>query len=263
MHQNTDTKNVKTSEKLCRFTQWLVNTRLNNSTSLCINGNCAGEKCSNYKQYRKSIKSTIRKAQAGDTEAVEKLIQNFKNFVYQMEKRYFIPGGEKEDLIQEGFIGLYQAIRTYKPGNGMSFEDYASLCIRNSVIRAIRSATQKKQMVLTQAKSIFDKNILSIKSQQFEPEFATINNIEIENVREIIQSKLTSSESEMISMKANGFSTKEIALNCNTEKKTVDNALYRARLKIRQHLEPKDILASTVNLRSLEKSAKLVCRKKI
>jgi RNA polymerase sporulation-specific sigma factor len=254
---------VRVAEKSCKFTQWIGCSRQNNEKVVCKRKSCNGSKCSNYLSYRNSMEEHINKAQQGDNEAIEKLIRGFKNFVYQMDKRYFIPGGEKEDLVQEGFIGLYHAIKTYKLECGMTFEDYASLCIRNAVIRAIRSATQKKQLVLTQAKSIFDKNILSIKSKQFEPETATLKSMEIESVREIINSKLTEIESEIISLRANGFSTKEIALNCNTEQKTVDNTLYRARLKIRKHLEPKNIHNNTVNVKAFENKANLGGRKKI
>ncbi len=181
----------------------------------------------------------ISRAQKGDQSAFSYLISEFKNYVYQMEKRYFIPGADREDLHQEGFIGLVHAIKTFQPHYNLSFRDYVSLSIRNSVIRAIRSATQKKQLVLTKAKSIFDKNVMMMKDRENNPETAAMKTLTEERICSIVSTKLSEKEAEILNLKLSGFSSEEIAERMETEKKAVDNALYRARQKIKKFLSSK------------------------
>jgi RNA polymerase sporulation-specific sigma factor len=239
-------------QKQCKFALWYRDSEGVEELNCCGTGKCLKNNCQNYKKYQQEVENIVKKAQDGDIQAAERLIKAFKNYVYQMEKKFFIPGGDREDLVQEAFIGLYQAIKTYQFGSALSFEDYLSLCIRNNVIRAVRSATQKKQLVLTTAKSIFDKSLINIKSKQFEPESATLKTMTVEEIESIIQKKLSNRESKIISLKAKGFSAEEIAEKCNTEKKIVDNALYRARLKIKKHLDGNSG-SEVVNVRAYEK----------
>ncbi len=223
-------------EKPCKYSQWITGVDKIPHQFMCSQSRCMGCQCSNYGFFREKLSKTVRNAQSGDRASTEKLIEYYKNYVFQMEKRYFIPGGDREDLFQEGFIGLYQAIKNYRHDSPLSFEDYVSLSVRNSVIRAVRSATQKKQMVLTNARSIFEKSVMSIRTRQFCPEEITFCTFAAERVKNIVRSNLSRRESQILTLKVNGFTAEEIAKQINTDKKTVDNALYRARNKIRHHM---------------------------
>jgi len=220
--------------KCCKFAEWLKGTRQNSNECQCIRRECIGKACVNYRPYMQSVEMAVRRAQEGDISSTEKLIKEFKNYVFQMDKRYFIPGSDKEDLYQEGFAGLCSAIKTFQPGGELSFRDYVSLSVRNSVIRAIRTATQKKQMVLTNAKSIFDKSIMNMESRKESPEEVAIRLVTAQQLCKIIKTKLTETETEMIRLKVTGFTAEEIAKRLCTDKKVVDNTLYRARLKVKK-----------------------------
>jgi len=197
----------------------------------CINN------CPHFKFCSSALEKTVRKAQAGDYTAIESLIKLFEPFVYQMEKRYFIPGQEKEDLFQEGFIGLFIGIMKYKTWKKLSLKDYVSLSIQNSIVRAVRSATQKKQLLLTHAHSIHEKTYSNLGGKGKSPETIAINMITLEKIFEIIDSKLSYNESQILRMKVYGYTSSEIADFMGLEKKAVDNALYRSRQKIRKYIK--------------------------
>lgn len=213
------------------------------------------QSCTVYKQHNEEILSLVKRAQAGNQEATEELIKEYSRFVFQMEKKYFIPGSHREDLFQEGFIGLYTAIKTYDASRNLQFEDYVSLCIRNAVIRAIRTATQKKQLLLTHASSIDDDNnsFNSLKSFM-DTEDVVLGKLKVEQLREVINYYLSSNEKTIIKLRLADFTVDEIAGMISEDKKKVENALYRARKKIKSFIFPKTGFSrsrSSVNRASL------------
>ena len=198
------------------------------------------QSCPVFKQHNDEILSLVSNAQSGSQEATEELIKEYSRYVFQMEKKYFIPGSHREDLFQEGFIGLYTAIKTYDPTRNLQFEDYVSLCIRNAVIRAIRTATQKKQLLLTHASSIDDdaNSFNSLKSFM-DTEDMVMGKLKVEQLREVINYYLSSNEKTIIKLRLADFTVEEIAGMISEDKKKVENALYRARKKIKSFIFPK------------------------
>lgn len=196
------------------------------------------DSCSIYQEHKNELHSLVKAAQQGDTEAMEELIIEYSRFVFQADKKYFIPGASKEDLYQEGMIGLFTAIKTYDETRNLSFEDYLSLSIRNAIIRAVRTATQKKQLLLTNAQSIDDDiNVfLKLRSSK-ELEDTVFGKFKAEQIRGIINHYLSKNERKVIMLKLSNFSMEEICSIMDEEKKTVENALYRARKKIKIHIE--------------------------
>ena len=196
--------------------------------------------CPVFKQHCDEVLALVKKAQAGCREANEELIKEYSRFVFQVEKKFFIPGATREDLFQEGFIGLFTAIKTYDETRNLLFEDYMSLCIRNAVIRAIRSATQKKQLLLTNANSIDADPGSYVKiSTHINTEDAVMAKLKLEQLKDVIDGFLSRSEKEIMKLKLADFSVDEIALIVKEDKKKVENALYRARKKIKSFILPK------------------------
>lgn len=197
---------------------------------------CCPDNCPHFRFCSLALEKTVRRAQEGDRIAIESLIKFFKPYVYKMERRYFIPGQEKEDLFQEGFIGLFIGIMSYKTWKKLSLKDYVSLSIQNSIVRAVRSATQKKQLILTRAHSIHKKTYSNLRGNARTPESLAISMITLENIFSIINSRLSFNESQILKMKLYGYTSIEIADFYRIEKKAVDNTLYRSRQKIRKYI---------------------------
>ncbi len=135
-------------------------------------------------------------------------------------------------------IGLFNAIKTYDERRNLAFEDYVSLSIRNSIIRAVRSATQKKQLLLTNAHSINDELgvYLKLKAGR-ELEDIVFGKLKAEQIRQIIDYYLSKNERKVIKLKLANFSVDEITEMVSMEKKKVENALYRARKKIKSYID--------------------------
>lgn len=192
-------------------------------------------------EHRRELLATVKRAQSGDEIAVEELIKEFSRYVFQAEKKYFIPGASREDLHQEGLIGLYTAIKNYDENRNLAFEDFAGLSIRNSIIRAIRSATQKKQMVLTNAHYMDEDPIRYARSDYLRiPEKIVLGDFQAKEIYEIINLSLSDFERKVMKLKLSGFNIEEISQVVSEKKKTVENALYRSRQKIKSVLEAKE-----------------------
>ncbi len=209
--------------------------------------------CRVYGEYKTEILSLVEQAQHGDEEATEQLVSMYSRFIFQAEKKFFIPGGTREDLHQEGFIGLFLAIKTYDIRRNLPFEDYVSLSIRNSILRAVRAATQKKRLLLTRARSIDeDFNTLKEIADSRNPEDIVLGRMEAEKLNRFIDSRLSGSERIVLKLKVANYSVDEIVDIAEEDKKRVENALYRGRKKIKAHFLKNHINAYF----SREKSAK-------
>ena len=98
------------------------------------------------------------KARQGDTKALNDLFGKYKNLVNKISRSYFLLGGEFEDIIQEGMIGLYKAIQNFSDNKNASFKTFASMCIKHQIISAIKVASSQKNMVLSSALPISEQN---------------------------------------------------------------------------------------------------------
>ena len=154
-------------------------------------------------------------------------------YVYQIGKKFFLPGATKEDLVQEGMIGLFYAIINYQTGYNTSFDDYVSLSIRNRVLRAVRMATQLKQRVLSDAFSIDeDPFVFASLVTDSSVEETVVGRVSINEMSRFFKKLLSPMEYRIVALKITEVSVEEVARLFGLSKKQVENALFRARKKI-------------------------------
>ena len=180
-----------------------------------------------------------RAASSGDTEAEEELIKRYTVAVRVCARPYFLAGGDSEDLIQEGMIGLLSAIREYdgSKGKGATFHTYAQTCIQNRIKSAVRSAQRRKNAPLNDGVSLDD--VLSDESQSlgthyFErsPEDQVLARETEQEVFSAYSRCLSKLEAEMLRLYLNGLSYGEMAAMTGRDVKAVDNAVQRIRRKL-------------------------------
>lgn len=188
----------------------------------------------------------VRYIQATKDEiAIEFLVEKYKNFVRARARTYFIVGADREDLIQEGMIGLYKAMRDFKADRTASFRAFAELCIVRQIITAIKTATRQKHIPLNSYVSLNTpiytdeserklEDVIS-EGQVASPEEEMINHedlVAMENSIGIILSKF---EARVMTAYLDGKSYQEIGEEVGRSVKSIDNALQRAKRKLEQH----------------------------
>jgi RNA polymerase sporulation-specific sigma factor len=189
-------------------------------------------------------------AKGGDDRAAEFLIGKYRNFVRVKAKAYFLIGADREDIIQEGMIGLYKAIRDFRRDKLSSFRAFAELCITRQIITAIKTATRQKHIPLNSYislnKPIYDEDsdrtlldvISSIKVS--DPEELVINQEASATMRERIRKNLSELECKVLTAYLEGKSYQEMANELNRHVKSIDNALQRVKRKLERNLEGED-----------------------
>ncbi|MCS7243938.1 MAG: RNA polymerase sporulation sigma factor SigH [Candidatus Calescibacterium sp.] len=186
-------------------------------------------------------------AKKGNKKAIAILINKYKNFVRARSKFYFIIGADKEDIVQEGLIGLYKAIRDYNPDKKTSFRAFAELCIMRQIITAIKTATRQKHTPLNSYislnKPIFEENgerVLSdviVSTRNVNPEEIYITLELTKDIKEKMKKYLSSLEAKVLSEYLRGLSYHEVAKSIGKHIKSVDNALQRIKRKIQQTIK--------------------------
>ncbi len=189
----------------------------------------------------------IKEAKSGDNEALEFLINKYKSFVRAKARTYFLIGADREDIIQEGMIGLYKAIRDFRGDKLSSFRAFAELCITRQIITAIKTATRQKHIPLNSYvslnKPIFDeesdRTLLDVISEEnvSDPEEMMINREEFAGIELKMGEILSSLEWEVLSNYLQGRSYQEIAVDLNRHVKSIDNALQRVKRKLEKYLQ--------------------------
>ncbi len=180
--------------------------------------------------------------QAGDADALDYLIQKYKNFVRAKSKPYFIVGAAKEDLYQEGMIGLFKAIRDYHNDKDCSFITFAEICIVRHVITAVKSATRKKHRPLNSYISLdkpivddeyADRTMLDVMDllRDVSPEEILVSRETAKAVEERTLSLLSELEKQVLVLYVEGRSYQEISEMIHKPTKTIDNALQRIKKK--------------------------------
>ena len=186
-------------------------------------------------------------AREGSETAEEILIEKYKGLVRMKAKAYFIVGAETEDVVQEGMIGLIKAIRKFDPEREAGFKTFASTCINNQIIKAIRKAEREKNQPLNDAISLNDQvggkeegltvgDILRA-SLSDEPEEMLIYEESLTRLGELSKETFSPLETQVLRGKIQGKSYQEIATELGKSPKTIDNALQRIRKKITDFLE--------------------------
>ena len=211
-----------------------------------MNNNYINKYTENYSNIKDE--DLIRKIKSGDNNALDYLLKKYQEVVNMKVSRYFIIGAEKEDIIQEGLIGLYKAIKSFDPEKQNSFKSFANLCIERQLITAIKSSNRQKHMPLnsylslnmsayddydddTSIYDIFDANII-------EDPLDTITKKEYyKSVENIIEKSLSTYEKNVLNELVNGSSYTAIAQKLDSPVKSVDNAIQRIRKKTMKNLK--------------------------
>lgn len=192
----------------------------------------------------------VEYARAGDEEALEYLIKKYRNFVRAKARSYFLIGADREDIIQEGMIGLYKAVRDFQPDKLSSFRAFAELCITRQIITAIKTATRQKHIPLNSYVSLnkpiyddeSDRTLLDVLSgtRISDPEELIISQEDFSSIESKISELLSDLEWEVLSSYLEGKSYQEIATDLDRHVKSIDNALQRVKRKLEHYLKNKD-----------------------
>ncbi|MDI6689311.1 MAG: RNA polymerase sporulation sigma factor SigH [Actinomycetota bacterium] len=189
-------------------------------------------------------------AREGNDSALEFLLDKYKNFVRIKARSYFLIGADKEDLIQEGMIGLYKAIRDFRPDKQFSFRAFAELCITRQMITAIKTATRQKHIPLNSYISLnkpmyyedeSDRTLVETLSgsEVTDPVELVISGEELKSIRSSFGEILSGLEAEVLRLYIDGKSYQEIAEELDRHVKSIDNALQRVKRKVELHLRRK------------------------
>ena len=194
-----------------------------------------------------SDESIVEMSHLGDVSAEEYLLDKYKNFVRSKARSYFLVGADHEDIVQEGMIGLYKAIRDYRPDKLSSFRAFAELCITRQIITAIKTATRQKHIPLNNYVSLnkplydeeSDRTLLDVivEGRMSDPEELIINMENVGNIRTKINEVLSGLEQEVLNAYLDGKSYQEIAEALGRHVKSIDNALQRVKRKLEKYLE--------------------------
>ncbi|HOB11925.1 MAG TPA: RNA polymerase sporulation sigma factor SigH [Syntrophomonadaceae bacterium] len=194
----------------------------------------------------------VELAQQGEQSAVEYLVDKYRNFVRAKARSYFLIGADKEDIIQEGMIGLFKAIRDYKTDKLTSFRAFAELCITRQIITAIKTATRQKHIPLNSYVSLnkpiydeeSDRTLMDILSTTkiTNPEEIVISREEFIFIERKMGEILSSLEWKVLMAYLEGKSYQEIAVELKRHVKSIDNALQRVKRKLEKYLEDRNEL---------------------
>jgi RNA polymerase sporulation-specific sigma factor len=195
---------------------------------------------SKYSNYPDS--AVVAHAQNGRQEAAEHLLYKYRNLVRSKVKSYFLVGAEREDLLQVGMIGLWQAIVDYKPAKATSFPAFAKVCIHRHIITAIKAATRQKQLPLNQSLSLevpsedefndWSMSDVLHSDDTCDPEELVLQREDNKARQEMLQQLLSDFEWAVLAGYQLGKSYREIADELRCKTKSVDNALARIKRKV-------------------------------
>jgi len=189
-------------------------------------------------------------ARDGDSEALEYLIHKYKHFVRAKARSYFLIGADREDIIQEGMIGLYKAIRDFRYDKLSSFRAFAELCITRQIITAIKTATRQKHIPLNSYVSLnkpiydedSDRTLLDVitGTRITDPEELIISREEFYDIEEKMGEILSPLEWRVLMSYLDGRTYQEIAVELKRHVKSIDNALQRVKRKLERYLEKRN-----------------------
>ncbi|WP_164968251.1 RNA polymerase sporulation sigma factor SigH [Clostridium tetani] len=188
----------------------------------------------------------VLEAKEGNIRAQEYLINKYKNFVKAKAKSYFLIGADREDIYQEGMIGLYKAIRDFRTDRLASFKAFAELCITRQIITAIKTATRQKHIPLNTYISLnkpiyddeSDRTLMDVLSEAkvSDPEELVISREEIGCIQNEMEEVLSALEMKVLMSYIDGKSYQEIACDLDRHAKSIDNALQRVKRKLEKFL---------------------------
>ena len=191
----------------------------------------------------------VKLAQDADGAALEYLLNKYKNFVRTKARSYFLIGADHEDIVREGMIGLYKAIRDYRAEKLSSFRAFAELCVTRQIITAFKTATRQKHIPLNSYISLnrpiyeedSDRTLLDVMAEEgrSNPEDMIIDREDLSMIEGKIGQMLSDLEKEVLVRYMDGKSYVEIADEMHRHVKSIDNALQRIKRKLLKYLEEK------------------------
>jgi RNA polymerase sporulation-specific sigma factor len=192
-------------------------------------------------------------AKRGDATAYDRLVRRYYGFVRLKASSYFLAGGDSEDLIQEGLVGLYKAIRDFRADRESSFRNFAELCITRQIITAVKTATRNKHTPLNQFVS-FSQTPASVTDGEptldevlpgpsvHDPVNRVISSEELRSLVACLSTALSDLEGRVLALYLDGHSYEHVGRRLACDTKTVDNALQRVKRKVGAHLAARNVL---------------------
>jgi RNA polymerase sporulation-specific sigma factor len=197
----------------------------------------------------------VMRARNGDSTALDALIKRYAGFVRLKASSYFLAGGDSEDLIQEGLIGLYKAVRDFRADKETSFRSFAELCVTRQIITAIKTATRFKHQPLNGYVS-FSQTPAGQDSESDctlgdalpgpsvdEPPIVVISSEELQSLVFTLGTGLSHLEAEALRLYLEGSSYEDMSVELGCDTKTIDNALQRVKRKVLQHQRGRQVLS--------------------
>ncbi len=196
----------------------------------------------------------IALAKQGDRAAYDRLVKRYHGFVRLKASSYFLAGGDADDLIQEGMVGLYKAIRDFRTDRESSFRNFAELCITRQIITAVKTATRNKHTPLNQYVSFSStpaaagEDVPTLDQMLpgpsvHDPVNQVISSEELRSLVGCLSSALSELESRVLSLYLDGCSYEQVGERLSCDTKTVDNALQRVKRKVGAHLQARAVAA--------------------
>ncbi len=196
----------------------------------------------------------VKRVRDGDERCLEMLLSRYRNFARSKARSYFLAGSDKEDVVQEGMIGLFKAIRDFDLSQDTPFRAFAELCISRQILTAIKTANRQKHQPLNSSvsldapaygdekgeSSVGDNLVATTLS---DPAELVISAQEIEAIRDSMRDNLTELEGDVLRLYMDGKSYEEIAGALGNHVKSIDNALQRIKRKLQRHLDQRDAVA--------------------
>jgi RNA polymerase sporulation-specific sigma factor len=193
----------------------------------------------------------VERAWGGDERALSVLLQRYRSVVRVKARTYFLVGGDREDVVQEGMIGLYKAIRDYDVGRQTSFRAFVELCVVRQIITAIKTATRQKHAPLNRYVSLYlplydeddpDSDLLHhIMAAEADPADRVVSDAEIANLEGHLARVLSDLEANVLQRYIDGCSYQEIAVELDRHEKAIDNALQRIKRKLDTYLTQRHV----------------------
>jgi RNA polymerase sporulation-specific sigma factor len=196
----------------------------------------------------------VLKARNGDSQALDALMRRYTTFVRLKASSYFLAGGDSDDLLQEGLIGLYKAVRDFRPDKETSFRSFAELCVTRQIITAIKTATRFKHAPLNtyisfshtpsgqEADSECTLGDALPGPRVNDPAICVISTEELQSLVFCLGTSLSPLESDALRLYLEGSSYEEMAEELGCDTKTIDNALQRVKRKILTHQAERQVL---------------------
>ena len=201
------------------------------------------------------IVDLLKKAKSGDDKSLDFLLNNFKPMVSSIARGYFLVGGDEEDLMQEGMIGLYKAVEGYKEESKTTFSTFAYLCIKRQVQNTIRTSLRKERAKLQDYLPITNQGMIALEDQncgiyllsdELNPEESFIEREEKKELSNIIKKELSDFEFNVLFLYLKGFNHTDIANKLSKDVKSISNAIARIKQKLQNVLGGENV-SSTIS----------------